>query len=140
MQDPRLDPGRNDNIALHWATKFGHLAVADRLLRDRRVDAQVGAGGDHAICWNFRGLLRDDETLAQPLVCRRVWHAILPQNVIGELDMDKPELVRTLLRHAVLRRAHFATAVLRKWTRGRLGADTATTKLNHATEARSSWT
>jgi len=121
MQDPRVDSGRNDNIALYWATKLGHLAVADRLLRDRRVDAQVTkfAGFAAAVC----GILWRSCSFVG--ACgMRFYH-----RSSGELDMDKLELVRMLHRHACLRRAHFATAVLRKWMRGRLGADTAITSI-----------
>jgi hypothetical protein len=41
LQDLRVDPSADNNLAVQWAAQYGQLAVVDRLLEDDRVDVAV---------------------------------------------------------------------------------------------------
>ena len=49
LNDPRVDPGANNNSAIRWAAEHGHLKVVELLLADERVDPS--ASNNYAIRW-----------------------------------------------------------------------------------------
>ena len=38
LKDNRVDPSTDDNNAIEWASRSGHLEVVQELLKDNRVD------------------------------------------------------------------------------------------------------
>lgn len=38
LKDPRVDPSTDNNVAIRWASAFGHQKVVKLLLKDPRVD------------------------------------------------------------------------------------------------------
>jgi len=38
LADPRVNPITNDNLAIRWASQFGHIEIVRLLLTDPRVD------------------------------------------------------------------------------------------------------
>jgi hypothetical protein len=45
LQDARVNPSDDENLAIRSASENGHLAVVDRLLQDPRVDPSASKNG-----------------------------------------------------------------------------------------------